>query len=79
MVDAIVADLAERAKVVVLIIDDLHELSSAAALTQLAVLMLEPQSARIRRRRRWPSRERQDHDAPAEPWLPDAPLRQFAA
>jgi len=45
MVDAIVADLAEQAKVVVLIIEDLHELSSAAALTQLAVLMLEPQPA----------------------------------
>ena len=48
IVDTIVSELAEQAKVVVLIIDDLHELSSAAALTQLErFLAILPSSARV--------------------------------
>jgi LuxR family maltose regulon positive regulatory protein len=48
MVDAIVAELAERAEVAVLIIDDVHELSSADALAQLERLCGNlPSSARV--------------------------------
>ncbi len=48
MVDTIVSELAEQAKVVVLIIDDVHELTSAAALTQLEHLLATlPSSARL--------------------------------
>jgi LuxR family maltose regulon positive regulatory protein len=48
MVDTVVLELAKAAGVVVLVIDDLHELSSAAALSQLERLLgVLPQSARI--------------------------------
>jgi LuxR family maltose regulon positive regulatory protein len=48
MVDAIVSELAEQGRVVVLIIDDVHELTSAAALTQLEhLLAILPSSARV--------------------------------
>src|SRR5690242_15136230 len=48
MVDTIVSELAEQAPVVVLIIDDLHELKSADALTQLEhLLAILPSSARV--------------------------------
>ena len=48
MVDTIVSELAEQANVVVLVIDDLHELSSADALTQLEhLLAVLPSSARV--------------------------------
>jgi LuxR family maltose regulon positive regulatory protein len=48
MVDTIVSELAEQAKVVVLIIDDVHELTSSAALTQLEhFLAILPSSARM--------------------------------
>jgi LuxR family maltose regulon positive regulatory protein len=48
MVETIAAELAEQAKVVVLIIDDVHELSSAAALAQLERLCaILPSSARV--------------------------------
>jgi len=48
MVDTIVSELAEQAKVVVLIIDDVHELTSAAALAQLERLCaILPSSARV--------------------------------
>ena len=48
IVDTIVSELAEQAKVVVLIIDDLHELSSAGAFTQLEhLLAILPSSARV--------------------------------
>ena len=48
MVDMIVSELAEQARVVVLIIDDLHELRSADALTQLERLCaILPSSARM--------------------------------
>jgi LuxR family transcriptional regulator, maltose regulon positive regulatory protein len=48
LVDIIVSELAEQAKFVVLIIDDVHELNSAAALTQLERLCaILPSSARV--------------------------------
>jgi LuxR family maltose regulon positive regulatory protein len=48
LVDTIVSELAGQAKVVVLIIDDLHELTSAAALTQLEHLCaILPNTARL--------------------------------
>jgi ATP/maltotriose-dependent transcriptional regulator MalT len=48
MVNTIVSELAEQAKVVVLAIDDLHELRSADALTQLEHLLgMLPGSARV--------------------------------
>jgi LuxR family maltose regulon positive regulatory protein len=48
MVDTIVSELAEQAKPVVLVIDDLHELRSADALTQLEhLLAILPSSARV--------------------------------
>jgi LuxR family maltose regulon positive regulatory protein len=48
MVDTIVSELAEQAKTVVLIIDDVHELSSAAALAQLERLCaVLPSTARV--------------------------------
>ena len=48
MVDTIVSELAEQADVVVLIIDDLHELRSADALTQLEhLLAMLPSAARV--------------------------------
>ena len=48
MVDTIVAELAEQAEVVVLIIDDLHELRSADALTQLEYFLANlPRSTRV--------------------------------
>jgi LuxR family transcriptional regulator, maltose regulon positive regulatory protein len=48
MVDTIVSELAEQANVVVLIIDDVHELSSAAALAQLERLCVTlPSTARV--------------------------------
>ena len=48
MVDTIVSELADQAAVIVLIIDDLHELSSAEALTQLEhLLTILPSSARV--------------------------------
>ena len=46
MIETIVSELAEQAKVVVLIIDDLHELSSADALRGLERLLAQlPRSA----------------------------------
>ncbi len=48
IVDTIVSELAEQAKVFVLIIDDLHELRAADALTQLEhLLAILPSSARV--------------------------------
>src|SRR6266852_1134721 len=48
MVDAVVSELAKAAGVVVLVIDDLHELSSADALSQLEhLLSVLPKSARV--------------------------------
>ncbi len=48
MVDTIISELADQATVVVLIIDDLHELRSADALTQLEHLLAAlPSSARV--------------------------------
>jgi LuxR family maltose regulon positive regulatory protein len=48
MVDTVVSELAQAAGVVVLVIDDLHELSSADALSQLEhLLSVLPESARI--------------------------------
>jgi LuxR family maltose regulon positive regulatory protein len=48
MVDTIVSELADQATVFVLIVDDLHELSSAEALTQLEHLLgMLPSSARV--------------------------------
>ena len=48
MVDTVVSELAEQANVVVLVIDDLHELSSADALAQLEhLLAILPSSARV--------------------------------
>src|SRR5437588_3128607 len=48
MVDTIVSELAEKAAVFVLIIDDLHELRSADALSQLEHLLASlPSSARV--------------------------------
>ncbi len=48
MVDMVVSELAKAAGVVVLVIDDLHELSSADALLQLeGLLSVLPESARI--------------------------------
>jgi LuxR family transcriptional regulator, maltose regulon positive regulatory protein len=48
MVDMIVSELAEQAKAVVFIIDDFHELRSAAALTQLErLLAILPSSAHV--------------------------------
>src|SRR6476620_10889661 len=48
MVDAIVSELARQSQVVVLIIDDLHELSSPEALAQLErLLAILPSSARV--------------------------------
>jgi LuxR family maltose regulon positive regulatory protein len=48
VVDSVVSELAEQVEPVVLIIDDLHELRSADALTQLAhVLAILPSSARV--------------------------------
>ena len=48
MVDTVVSELGEQANVVVLVIDDLHELSSADALAQLEhLLAVLPRSARV--------------------------------
>jgi LuxR family maltose regulon positive regulatory protein len=48
MVEAVVSELAKAAGVVVLVIDDLHELSSAEALSQLEhLLSVLPKSARV--------------------------------
>jgi LuxR family transcriptional regulator, maltose regulon positive regulatory protein len=48
IVDTIVSELSEQAKVVVLIIDDLHELRSAEALTQLEYfLAILPRTTRV--------------------------------
>ncbi len=48
MVDTVVSELARAAGVVVLVIDDLHELSSADALSQLErLLSVLPESARV--------------------------------
>ena len=48
MVDTVVSELAKAAGVVVLVIDDLHELSSADALSQLEHLLgVLPESARV--------------------------------
>jgi LuxR family maltose regulon positive regulatory protein len=48
MVDAVASELAKAAGVVVLVIDDLHELSSADALAQLEhLLSVLPKSARV--------------------------------
>jgi LuxR family transcriptional regulator, maltose regulon positive regulatory protein len=48
MVDTVVSELTKAAGVVVLVIDDLHELSSAVALSQLEhLLSLLPKSARV--------------------------------
>ena len=48
MVDTVVSELAKAAGVVVLVIDDLHELSSADALSQLEhLLSVLPESARV--------------------------------
>ena len=48
MVDAVVSELAKAAGVVVLVIDDLHELSSADALSQLEhLLSVLPKSAHV--------------------------------
>ena len=48
MVDAVVSELAQVSGVAVLVIDDLHELSAADALTQLEhLLSVLPESARI--------------------------------
>jgi LuxR family maltose regulon positive regulatory protein len=48
MVDTIVAELAEHAEVIVLILDDLHELRSADALTQLEYFLANlPTSTRV--------------------------------
>src|SRR5256714_1652369 len=48
MVDTVVSELAEATGVVVLVIDDLHELSSADALSQLELfLSVLPRSARV--------------------------------
>src|SRR5216684_9383589 len=48
MVDVVVSELAKAAGVVVLVIDDLHELSSADALSQLEhLLSVLPKSARV--------------------------------
>ena len=48
VVDSVVSELAEQVEPVVLIIDDLHELRSADALTQLArLLAILPSSARV--------------------------------
>ena len=48
LVDSVLSEFAEQVKPVVLIIDDLHELSSADALTQLEhLLAILPSSARV--------------------------------
>ena len=48
MVDRVLSELAEELESVVLIIDDLHELKSAEALTQLEQLLATlPSSARV--------------------------------
>src|SRR5712692_792478 len=48
IVDVVVSELAKAAGVVVLVIDDLHELSSADALSQLEHLLSDlPKSARV--------------------------------
>jgi LuxR family maltose regulon positive regulatory protein len=48
LVDAVLSELAEHGEPVVLIIDDLHELRSADALTQLAhLLAMQPSSAHV--------------------------------
>src|SRR5713101_5900305 len=48
MVDAVISELAEAAGVIVLVIDDLHELSSADALSQLEhLLSVLPKSAHV--------------------------------